>query len=128
VSVNYQEPEEHCEINLFDWNFNITENHEAFFFYDLDCGYNANDLEGYNVSTQFIVYPAGEIAQEEIIKYVTGLQYIQGYTDDTRFLKLDNFTDEEITHYDFYWYAIWEDADGNQQYIEQTWLNREINP
>ena len=126
VYVNYQEPQEVCEINLFDWNFNITENHEAFFFYDLDCGYNTNDLEGYNVSTQFIVYPAGEIAQEEVIKYVTGLQYIQGYTDDTRFLKLDNFTDEEITHYDFYWYAVWIDGNGTQQFIERTALNQEI--
>ncbi len=126
VYVNYQEPEEHCEINLFDWNFNITENHEAFFFYDLDCGYDTNNLEGYNVSTQLIVYPAGEVAQEEIIKYVTGLQYIQGYTDDTRFLKLDNFTDEETTHYDFYWYAIWVDGNGTQQFIERSALNQEI--
>tara|TARA_B100001778_G_scaffold334953_1_gene349574 strand:+ start:4505 stop:6811 length:2307 start_codon:yes stop_codon:yes gene_type:complete len=126
VYVNYQEPEEHCEINLFDWNFNITENHEAFFFYDLDCGYTSNDLEGYNVSTQFIVYPAGEIAQEDVIKYVTGLQYIQGYTDDTRWLKLDNFTDEETTHYDFYWYAVWVDGNETQQFIERTALNQEI--
>ena len=52
----------------------------------------------------------------------------KGYADDVRSLVLDNFTVENTTHYDFYWYAIWEDADGQQQFIERTWLNREISP
>ena len=119
------EPET-CEINLFSWNFTITEDNEAHSYYDLDCGYETNDLEGYNVSTQLVVYPAGAISQEDLLKFVTGFQYIQGYADDTRVLKLDNFTEDEITNYDFYWYAIWVDADGTQQLIERTALNQEI--
>ena len=99
------EPET-CEINLFFWNLTITEDNEAHTYYDLDCGYDINDLEGYNVSTQLVVYPAGAISQDDVLKFTTGFQYIQGYADDTRVLKLDNFTDENITKYDFYWYAI----------------------
>ncbi len=126
IYVDYQEVEEVCEINLFAWDLNITDSNEAIFYYDLDCGYETNDLDGYNVSTQLVVYPAGEIGQEDVLKFVTGYQYIQGYTDDTRFLKLDNFTEEDITHYDFYWYAIWYDANGTQQFIERMALNQEI--
>jgi len=120
------EETETCEINLFFWNLTITEDNEAHAYYDLDCGYDTNDLEGYNVSTQLVVYPAGAISQEDLLKFATGFQYIQGYADDTRVLKLDNFTDENITNYDFYWYAIWVDADGTQQLIERTALNQEI--
>ena len=120
------EETETCEINLFFWNLTITEDNEAHAYYDLDCGYDTNDLEGYNVSTQLVVYPAGAISQEDVLKFTTGFQYIQGYADDTRVLKLDNFTDENITNYDFYWYAIWVDADGTQQLIERTALNQEI--
>ena len=120
------EETETCEINLFFWNLTITEDNEAHSYYDLDCGYDTNDLEGYNVSTQLVVYPAGAISQEDLLKFATGFQYIQGYADDTRVLKLDNFTDENITNYDFYWYAIWVDADGTQQLIERTALNQEI--
>ena len=120
------EETETCEINLFFWNLTITEDNEAHSYYDLDCGYDINDLEGYNVSTQLVVYPAGAISQEDLLKFTTGFQYIQGYADDTRVLKLDNFTDENITNYDFYWYAIWVDADGTQQLIERTALNQEI--
>ena len=119
------EPET-CEINLFFWNLTITEDNEAHSYYDLDCGYDINNLDGYNVSTQLVVYPAGAISQDDLLKFVTGFQYIQGYADDTRVLKLDNFTDENITNYDFYWYAIWIDADGTQQLIERVALNQEI--
>ena len=52
--------------------------------------------------------------------------YIQGYEDDTHTLRLSNFTSNNTTVYDFYWYAIWEDSDGEQQFIERTWLNREL--
>ena len=125
IFVEAEAPET-CEINLFFWNLTITENNEAHSYFDLDCGYDINDLEGYNVSTQLVVYPAGAISQDDLLKFATGLQYIQGYTDDTRVLKLDNFTDENITNYDFYWYAIWVDADGTQQLIERMALNQEI--
>ena len=58
------------------------------------------------------------------LQWVTQTYYIQGYADDPRFLELDNFTVNNTTHYDFYWYAIWEDADGETQYIEQTWFSK----
>ena len=125
IFVEAEEPET-CEINLFFWNLTITEDNEAHSYYDLDCGYDINNLDGYNVSTQLVVYPAGAISQDDLLKFVTGFQYIQGYADDTRVLKLDNFTDENITNYDFYWYAIWIDADGTQQLIERVALNQEI--
>ena len=128
IDVVEQEPET-CEINLFDIEL-ITNNTTATVGFDLDCGYDVNDLEGYNVSVQFLVYHVNETNQGAggtgPIEWTTQLYYIEGYADDVRTLILDNFTVENTTHYDFYWYAIWEDADGNQQFIEMTWLNREI--
>jgi len=43
-------------------------------------------------------------------------------------LRLTNFTEGNTTRYDFYWYVTWVDADGEMQYIERTWLNRELAP
>jgi hypothetical protein len=128
IDVLEQEPET-CEINLFDIEL-ATNNTTATVGFDLDCGYEVNDLDGYNVSVQFLVYHLNETNQggngTGPIEWTTELYYIQGYADDVRVMVLNNFTVENITNYDFYWYAIWEDADGNQQYIEQTWMNREI--
>ncbi len=130
IDIVEQEPET-CEINLFGIEL-TTNNTSASVSFDLDCGYEVNDLEGYNVSVQFLVYHLNETNQGANgtgpIEWTTQVYYIQGYADDVRTLVLDNFTVENTTHYDFYWYAIWEDADGNQQFIEQTWLNRELNP
>jgi len=130
IDVVEQEPET-CEINLFDIEL-ITNNTTATVGFDLDCGYEENDLEGYNVSVQFLIYHVNETNQGANgtgpIEWTTQVYYIEGYADDVRVLTLDNFTVENTTHYDFYWYAIWEDSDGNQQYIEMTWLNRELNP
>ena len=121
--------EQNCEINLFGIEL-ATNNTSASVSFDLDCGYEVNDFEGYNVSVQFLVYHLNETNQGANgtgpIEWTTQVYYIQGYADDVRTLVLDNFTVENTTHYDFYWYAIWEDADGNQQFIEQTWLNREM--
>jgi hypothetical protein len=130
IDIVEQEPET-CEINLFGIQLQ-TNNTSAVINFDLDCGYDTNDLEGYNVSVQFLVYHVNETNSGPNatgpLEWTTQTYYIQGYADDVKTLLLDNFTVENTTHYDFYWYAIWEDADGNQQYIEQTWLNREINP
>lgn len=130
IDIVEQEPET-CEINLFGIEL-ATNNTSASVSFDLDCGYEVNDLEGYNVSVQFLVYHLNETNQGANgtgpIEWTTQVYYIQGYADDVRTLVLDNFTVENTTHYDFYWYAIWEDADGNQQFIEQTWLNRELEP
>ena len=43
-------------------------------------------------------------------------------------ITLTNFVDENITHYDFFWYAIWLDENCSSQFIERTWLNIEIDP
>ena len=130
IDVLEQEPET-CEINLFDIDLFTNDSlGRATVAFDLDCGYEENDLEGYNVSVQFLVYHLNETNQGANgtgpIQWTTQLYYIEGYADDVRTLTLDNFTVNNTTNYDFYWYAIWEDADGNQQYLERTWLNREI--
>ena len=129
IDVEEQEPET-CEINLFIIQL-TTNSTTATVGFDLDCGEYTNDLEGYNVSVQFLVYHVNETNSGPNatgpIEWTTQTYYIQGYADDPRFLVLDNFTVNNTTHYDFYWYAIWEDADGETQYLEETWLNREID-
>tara|TARA_R100000008_G_scaffold86596_1_gene80372 strand:- start:1160 stop:2722 length:1563 start_codon:yes stop_codon:yes gene_type:complete len=118
--------EQVCEINLFGINIG-TNNTSAVVFYDLDCGTEPNTLEGYNVSVQFLVYSVNSTNNTNPpIEYNTTTHYIQGYADDPRMLRLSNFTDGNTTIYDFYWYVTWEDADGEVQYIERTWLNREL--
>ena len=118
--------EQVCEINLYGINFG-TNNTSAVVIYDLDCGDEENDLDGYNVSVQFLVYSANSTNNTNPpIEYNTTTHYIQGYADDPRMLRLSNFTDGNTTIYDFYWYVTWVDADGEVQYIERTWLNREL--
>jgi len=130
IDVEEQEPET-CEINLFGINLFTNDTlGRATVAFDLDCGYDTNDLEGYNVSVQFLIYHVNETNSgangSGPLEWTTQVYYIEGYADDVRTLTLDNFTVNNTTHYDFYWYAVWEDADGNQQFIEQTWLNREL--
>ena len=120
--------EQVCEINLYGINIG-SNNTSAVVIYDLDCGDEENDLDGYNVSVQFLVYNINSSnGTNPPIEYNTSLHYIQGYADDPQILRLSNFTDGNSTHYDFYWYAIWTDADGNQQMIERKWLNRKLSP
>ena len=130
IDVEEQEPET-CEINLFGITLQ-TNNTTATVAFDLDCGYDTNDLEGYNVSVQFLIYHVNESNSGPNatgpLEWTTQVYYIEGYADDVKTLVLDNFSVENTTHYDFYWYAIWEDADGNQQFIEQKWMNREVSP
>jgi hypothetical protein len=119
--------EQPCEINLYSINIG-TNNTSAVVFYDLDCGTEPNQLDGYNVSVQFLVYSVNSSnGTNPPIQYNTSLHYVQGYADDPQMLRLSNFTDGNSTHYDFYWYAIWEDADGEAQMIERKWLNRELS-
>lgn len=130
LDIVEQEPEP-CEINLW-WIAIGTNATHASVGYDLDCGYEDNDLPGYNVTVQFLVYEvngtnSGPNATGPI-NWTSTTHYIQGWVEDNRYLTLSDFTDSNATHYDFYFYAIWTDADGEQQTIEQTWLNREINP
>lgn len=126
IDVVAPEPEV-CEINLYDIALQTNATHATVAF-DLDCGETENDLDGYNVSVQFLIYPVNETSQENIVVYDTCLHYIQGYIDDTHTITLTNFSDNNTTHYDIYWYAIWTDHNGDQKMIEQKWLNREMNP
>ncbi len=132
IDVVAQEPET-CEINLYNIAIQ-TNNTHATVGYDIDCGYDSssNDLEGYNVTVQFLVYEVNETnsgpnATGPIV-YEFTTHYIQGWIEDFDTLTLTNFTSSNSTHYDFYWYAMWTDAEGQQQFIEEKWLNREINP
>ena len=129
IDVVEQEPEI-CEINLFWIDIGTNATH-ASVGYDLDCGYENNNLDGYNVSIQFLVYEvngtnSGANATGPI-NYGTGFHYIQGWVEDNHFITLTNFTESNATHYDFYWYATWVDGEGQNQMLERTWLNREIN-
>ena len=130
IDVEEQEPEI-CEINLYA--IEITTNSTmATIGFDLDCGEETNDLEGYNVSVQFLVYNVNETNSGPNatgpLQWVTQTYYIEGYADDARYLVLDDWAINNTTHYDFYWYAIWEDGEGEPKMIERTWLNREVNP
>ncbi len=128
IDIVEQEPEI-CEINLFWIDIGTNATH-ASVGYDLDCGYESNNLEGYNVSIQFLVYEVGSSnnSSAQPIVYETTLHYIQGWVEDNNYLTLTNFTQSNSTHYDFYWYAVWEDGNGEQQVLERKWLNRELSP
>ena len=114
-----------CEINLFQIGLYTNTTHATVNF-DLDCGYEPNDLEGYNVSVQFLIYEANATANDSPLEYDTTLHYIQGFVGDTQVIVLDNFSQNNTTHYDIYWFAIWIDGEGEQKVIEQNWLNREM--
>ena len=128
IDIVEQEPEI-CEINLFWIDIGTNATH-ASVGYDLDCGYESNNLEGYNVSVQFLVYEVGSSnnTSAQPIVYETTLHYIQGWVEDNNYLTLTNFTQSNSTHYDFYWYAVWEDGNGEQQMLERKWINRELSP
>ena len=116
---------ETCQINLYDIAFIVNETNTAAVAYDLDCGYGeTGETVGYDVSTQLIVYPAGEYS--EYLTLDSGLHFISGYTEDIHTLSIDNFTDVNTTHYDFYWYAVWTNGSGDFEMIERTWLNQEL--
>jgi len=129
IDVEAQDPK-FCEINLFTINIQ-TNSTNATVGFDLDCGEQPNELQGYNVTVQFLVYTVNQtISQaggEGPLQWITEIYYIQGYADDFRYMFLDNFSQENTTRYDFYWYAMWEDGEGNQQLLEEKWLNREVS-
>ena len=127
----YVEPEpepEPCEINLFNIQIGTNATHASVGF-DLDCGYESNDLEGYNVTIQFLVYDINSTnSSTPYITYEVSVHYIQGWVSDNNYLTLTDFVSNNTTHYDFYWYAMWTDGKGEQQIMEEKWLNREMNP
>lgn len=128
-SLDIVEPEPTpCEINLYDIALGTNSTH-ATVAYDIDCGYGS-ETGGFNVSVQFSVYDVNGTSTGNgsgPITFETDLHYIEGYIQDIHTLILTNFTSSNATNYDFYWYAIWIDANGEQQFIEIKWLNRELN-
>ena len=119
---------QYCEINLYYITIGTNSTH-ASVAYDLDCGYSDNNLEGYNVSVQFLVYEINSTNNTNpAIAWETTLHYVEGWESDTNYLTLTNFTSNNTTHYDFYWYATWTDGNDEVQFIERKWLNRELNP
>ena len=130
--LTIEEPEpEICEINLYDIAFG-TNSTAASIAYDLDCGNESNDFEGYNVTIQFLVYHVNETNSGPNatgpLQWLETTHYIQGWEEDVHTLLLDDFLVNNTTHYDFYWYAFWEDGEGEFQILEETWLNRELEP
>jgi len=121
-------PDEYCEINLYDIVIGTNDTH-ASVGYDLDCGYEPNDFEGYNVSVQFLVYDIGSAnnSSAQPLVWNTTTCYTEGWISDTKYMTLTNFTHGNITKYDFYWYVTWIDGNGDMQMIERTWLNRELS-
>ena len=126
IEAETSEPET-CEINIFQMDLFTNTTHATVNF-DLDCGYEPNELEGYNVSVQFLIYEVNATANDNSLQYVTCIHYIQGFVGDIQVIVLDNFSQNNTTHYDIYWYAVWIDGDNQQQFLEQKWLNREMNP
>ena len=116
-----------CEINLYGIAI-ATNATDASIAFDIDCGYEENNLEGYNVSVQFLVYEieSANNSSAQPILYETRVHYIQGWMEDIHSITLTNFTSNNTTIYDFYWYATWIDGEGQTQNIEQKWINREL--
>ncbi len=102
-----------CDITLYDILLE-TNNSSAYIQYDLDCGSDDN-AEGFNVSVQFWNTIANTT---DTVNYSIGFHYIQGDVGDIQELFLHNITSNT---YDFKWIAIWEDEDGNNQDLYETW-------
>jgi hypothetical protein len=106
-------PSPRCEITLYDILLE-TNNSSAYIQYDLDCG-SEDNAEGFNVSVQFWNTIANTT---DTVNYSIGFHYIQGDAGDVQELYLHNITSNT---YDFKWIAIWEDEDGNNQDLYETW-------
>ena len=116
-SCEYPQPPPRCEITLFQISMQYN-NTSAWVQYDLDCGTEPNDQDGYNVSVQF-----WNSENNTALNYTIGYHYIKGYTADIQELCLENLT---AGKYDFHWIAIWTDEDGEQKLLEVNWSDIEI--
>tara|TARA_R110000751_G_scaffold253765_2_gene353266 strand:- start:477 stop:1733 length:1257 start_codon:yes stop_codon:yes gene_type:complete len=107
-------PPPRCEIVLYEilMTYNNT---SAVVKYDLDCGTDENDQDGYNVSVQF-----WNSQNNTSLNYTIGYHYIKGYVADIQELCLENLA---ANTYDFHWIAIWTDDDGEQGLLEVNWSN-----
>ena len=110
-------PPPRCEIILFSIYLQYDKN-TSWVQYDLDCGTEPNDQDGYNVSVQFWMSE-----NNTTLNYTIGYHYIKGYVADTQELCLEDIT---AGKYDFHWIAIWTDEDGEQKLLEVNWSDIEI--
>ena len=110
-------PPPRCEIVLYEILMQYN-NNTSWVQYDLDCGTETNDQDGYNVSVQF-----WNSQNNTSLNYTIGYHYIKGYTADIQELCLENLT---AGKYDFHWIAIWTDDDGEQRLLEVNWSDIEI--
>jgi len=110
-------PPPRCEIVLYEILLTYN-NTTARVQYDLDCGTETNDQDGYNVSVQF-----WNSENNTSLNYTIGYHYIKGYAADLQELYLENLT---AGKYDFHWIAIWTDDDGEQGLLEVNWSDIEI--
>ena len=110
-------PPPRCEIILFSIVIQYDKN-TSWVQYDLDCGTEPNDQDGYNVSVQFWISE-----NNTTLNYTIGYHYIKGYVADTQELCLEDIT---AGKYDFHWIAIWTDDNGEQKLLEENWLDIEI--
>ncbi len=114
-SCEYSPPR--CEIILFSIAIQYN-NNTSWVQYDLDCGTEPNDQDGFNVSVQFWMSE-----NNTTLNYTIGYHYIKGYVADIQELCLENLT---AGKYDFHWIAVWTDDDGEQKLLEENWLDIEI--
>ena len=110
-------PTPRCEIVLFQITMQYN-NNTSWVQYDLDCGTEPNDQDGFNVSVQFWMSE-----NNTSLNYITNFHYIEGYVSDIQELCLENLT---AGKYDFHWIAIWTDDEGEQRLLEENWLGIEI--
>jgi hypothetical protein len=110
-------PPPRCEIILFSIYLQYDKN-TSWVQYDLDCGTEPNDQDGFNVLVQFWMSE-----NNTTLNYTIGYHYIKGYVADTQELCLEDIT---AGKYDFHWIAIWTDDDGEQKLLEVNWSDIEI--
>ena len=107
-SCTYPEPEVCNQVYLYDIQFTFT-NDSAQVSFDLDC----ENEEMREVGVSFYVVPRGGDSATEM---AYGYYNITGQEGDVHTLELVDFVEENISYYDFYWYAVWIDED--DQYWE----------
>ena len=114
-SCEYSPPR--CEIILFSIAIQYN-NNTSWVQYDLDCGTEPNDQDGYNVSVQFLMSE-----NNTSLNYTIGYHYVKGYVADTQELCLEDIT---AGKYDFHWIAVWTDDNGENKFLEVNWSDIEI--
>lgn len=116
--------EPRCDIILYEilsyWENNNT---TVGVDYDLDCGEDDNDSEGFNVDVQFSYRDNG--TTDSYKNTTQGFHFIEGYVGDVHTLTINDI--ETNKTYDFFWIAIWEDEEGQTHNINRSWMGVKAN-